>query len=264
MSQEPKPIEIVQMPDLGGKAILVTGASTGIGAAVARGLAEQGARVAVHYNASAEAARTLVDLITAAGGTAVAIRGDLAAEGESERVVEEAARMLNGLDGLVNNAGGMLGRVPTPEQTDAHYEKVMNLNARSVLAATRAAHPHLKKSRGFIINTTSIAARNGGAGGSVLYAGAKGFVSTITRGHAREFAADGIRVNAVSPGVIATLFHERYSTPEHLEAARRTVPLGRLGTAEDCVGAYLFLASAALSGYVTGQVIEVNGGQLMP
>ena len=89
-------------------------------------------------------------------------------------------------------------------------------------------------------------------------------MSTITRGHAREFAADGIRVNAVAPGVIDTPFHERYSTPAQLEAARQTIPLGRLGTAEDCVGAYLFLASAALSGYVTGQIIEVNGGQLMP
>lgn len=264
MIEEPKPIEIVQMPDLNGKAILVTGASTGIGAAVARGLAEQGARVAVHYNSSAEAARTLVDLIIAAGGTALALRGDMAVDGESERIVEEAAQKLNGLDGLVNNAGGMLGRVPTLEQTDAHYEKVMDLNARSVLAATRAAYPHLKKSRGFIINTTSIAARNGGAGGSVLYAASKGFVSTITRGHAREFAADGVRVNAVAPGVITTPFHDRYSTPEQLEAARGTIPLGRLGTAEECVGAYLFLASAALSGYVTGQIIEVNGGQLMP
>ena len=98
----------------------------------------------------------------------------------------------------------------------------------------------------------------------MLYAAAKGFVSTITRGHAKELIGKKIRVNAVSPGVITTPFHERYSTPEGLEAIRKTIPAARLGTAEDCVGAYLFLASEALSGYIVGQIIEVNGGQLMP
>ncbi len=264
MSDEPKPLEVIRIPDLDGKAVLITGASTGIGAAVARAYAEQGARVAIHYNSSEDAAAQLADLITAAGGTALLVHGDLSKGGETERVVEEVADAFGGLDGLVNNAGGMLGRVPTSAMTDAHYEEVMNLNARSVLAGTRAAHPHLKKHGGFIINTTSIAARNGGAGGAILYAASKGFVSTITRGHAKEFAGDGIRVNAVAPGVITTPFHERYSTKEQLEAMRGTVPMGRLGTAEDCVGAYLFLASPALSGYVTGQIIEVNGGQLMP
>ena len=89
-------------------------------------------------------------------------------------------------------------------------------------------------------------------------------MSTITHGHAKEFAPDGIRVNAVSPGVIATPFHERYSTAEQMSAMKQTVPLGRIGTPEDCVGTFLFLASDRLSGYITGQVIEVNGGQLMP
>ena len=257
-------LRAIRIPDLAGKAILVTGASTGIGAAVALALGQQGARVAVHYNASPEPARAIADAIGRDGGTAVLVRGDMSQDGKSEAVVEEAARALGGLDGLINNAGGMLGRVPFAEMTDAQYERVMNLNARSVLAATRAAVPLLKRTRGFIINTTSIAARNGGAGGATLYAASKGFVSTITHGHAKEFAGLGIRVNAVAPGVITTPFHERYSTPEQLETARKTVPMDRLGTAEDCVGAYLFLASETLSGYMTGQIIEVNGGQLMP
>ena len=115
-----------------------------------------------------------------------------------------------------------------------------------------------------MINTTSIAARHGGGPGSTIYAAAKGFVSTITRGHAKELVGFGIRVNGVSPGVITTPFHERYSSPEQMEAMRGTVPMGRLGSSEDCVGAYLFLASETLSGYITGQIIEVNGGQLMP
>ena len=264
MDQTSRVMEAIRVPDLDGRAVLVTGASTGIGAAVARAFAQQGAKVAIHYNRSHDAAAELGDMIAAAGGTAVLVGGDVSAEGETERVVAEAARAFGRLDGLVNNAGGMLGRLATAAMTDDHYARVMDLNARSVLAATRAAHPHLKRQGGFIINTTSIAARNGGGGGAILYAAAKGFVSTITRGHAKEFAADGIRVNAVAPGVIATPFHDRYSTPEQMEAMRATVPMARIGTPEDCVGAYLFLASAALSGYVTGQVIEVNGGQLMP
>ena len=257
-------LRALRVPDLDGKAVLVTGASTGIGAAVAVALGRQGARVGVHYNENAEAAGKVAAAVTEAGGKAVLVQGDMGAEEVSERIVEAAAQHLGGLDGLINNAGGMLGRVPFTEMTDAHYERVMNLNARSVLAATRAAVPHLKRQGGFIINTTSIAARHGGGPGSTLYAASKGFVSTITRGHAKELIGFGIRVNAVSPGVIATPFHERYSTAEQLETMRKTVPMQRLGTAEDCVGAYLFLASEAFSGYITGQIIEVNGGQLMP
>ena len=256
--------EAVRIPDLAGKAVLITGASTGIGAVVARAFARQGAKVAIHYNASRDEATSLADGISAAGGTAMLVQGDLSQDGETERVVDEAAKRFGQLDGLINNAGGMLGRVPTAEMTDEHYRRVMDLNARSVLAATRAAHPWLKRQGGFIINTTSIAARNGGGNGAILYAAAKGFVSTITRGHAKEFVGDRIRVNAVAPGVIATPFHDRYTSPDQLEQQRKTIPMGFVGGPEHCIGAYLFLASEALSGYVTGQIIEVNGGQLMP
>jgi 3-oxoacyl-[acyl-carrier protein] reductase len=117
---------------------------------------------------------------------------------------------------------------------------------------------------GAIINLSSIAARHGGGPGSVVYAAAKGFIATATRGWARELAKDRIRVNAVSPGVILTPFHDRYSTPEQLAAMQATIPMDRLGAAEECVGAFLYLASGEMSGYVTGQIIEVNGGQYMP
>jgi len=252
------------IPDLAGKIILITGASTGIGAALASAFAGQGARIGLHYHASAAAAASLADTISAAGGEAFLVRGDVADSREVARIVDETANHFGGLDGLINNAGLMLGRVAYSAITDAHYEAVMNLNARSVIVACRCAIPWLKRNGGFIINTSSIAARNGAGGGAGLYGSAKAFVSNVTRGMAKELIADRIRVNAVAPGFIATPFHERYSTPAQVEAAVQTIPMGRVGTAEDCVGAYLFLASAALSGFIIGQVVEVNGGQLMP
>jgi 3-oxoacyl-[acyl-carrier protein] reductase len=117
---------------------------------------------------------------------------------------------------------------------------------------------------GSIINLTSVAARNGGGPGASLYAGSKGFISTATRSFAKELVGKRIRVNAVAPGVIATPFHDKFSTPAQLESMRMTIPMGRLGTADECVGAFIYLASDTLSGYVTGQIIEVNGGQYMP
>lgn len=254
----------LSIPDLARKTVLVTGASTGIGAAVAIALGGQKARVGVHYNSSADAAARVVESIAEAGGEGFAVKGDFSRSTEVKRVVAETIEHFGGLDGLINNAGGMLGRVPYAEMTDEQYDAVMDLNGRSVLAACVAALPALKKNGGFIINTTSIAARNGAAGGAGLYGSSKAFVSNVTRGMAKEFISDGIRVNAVAPGVILTPFHERYSTQAQLDTMLATIPQGRLGVSEDCVGAYLFLASQSLSGYVIGQVIEVNGGQLMP
>ena len=220
----------VRVPDLAGKAVLITGASTGIGAALARAFAQQGVKVGLHYNASRQLAEQLAEELTSTGAKVHLVQADVSQEGESERVVHEAAEAFGQLDGLINNAGGMLGRIATEQMTDAHYERVMSLNARSVLAATRAAHPWLKKQGGFIINTTSIAARNGGGNGAILYAASKGFVSTITRGHAKEFVGDRIRVNAVAPGVIATPFHERYTNAEQMELQRKSIPMGIVGT----------------------------------
>lgn len=254
----------VKIADLAGKAVLITGASTGIGAALARAFAAQGSKVILHYNSSTQAAEALADEIARAGGEARLVKGDFSKSVEIRRVVDEAAAAFGGLYGLINNAGGMVKRVPYAEATDDDYDAVMDLNARSVIAATRAALPHMKANGGFIINTTSIAARNGASAGAGLYGSSKAFVSNVTRGMAKEFIEFDIRVNAVSPGVIHTPFQDRYALPGQLESAPSIIPQGRLGYAEDCVGAYLFLASPTLSGYIIGQVIEVNGGQLMP
>ena len=178
---------------------------------MARGFAEQGARVAIGYHSSADQAHALASEIKAAGGEALAVKGDVADPKACARIVAETTARFGRLDGLINNAGLMLGRVHSLEATDEHLQAVINLNSSSVIWVTRAAVPWLERQGGFIINTTSIAARNGGAGGAMLYAAAKGFVSTITRGHAKELIGKKIRVNAVSPGVITTPFHDRYT-----------------------------------------------------
>ena len=253
------------IPDLKSKVVLVTGASTGIGAATAKGFAANGARVMVHYNASKAEAGAVVAEIIAAGGEAALVQGDISDRSVPARIVADTVKHFGRIDVLINNAGGMLGRKWLGEMDDAHYDRVMDLNVWSVVAFMREVAPLMKaQGGGNIINVSSIAARHGGGGGSVLYASAKGFISTFTKGMAKELIGANIRVNAVSPGTISTPFHERYSTVEQLEAGRKTIPQGRLGIAEDCVGTFLFLASDSLSGYLVGQVIEVNGGQYMP
>lgn len=251
------------LEDLKGKRALVTGSSTGIGAAVVRELARLGVSVAVHGNKNAEAAEAIAAEIRAAGGRAVVVIGDVGKSGEAARIVAEAVKGLGGLDILINNAGAILERVTNAGFDEAMYEKVYSLNVRSVLAVTKAAYPHLKAAGGgSIINTGSIAGRFGGFMGSTVYASAKAAVHSITRNAAREFAEDKIRVNVVAPGFIITPFHDK--TPESVrQAAAAQIPMRRLGTAEDCVGAYVFLASNSMSGYITGQIIDVNGGQLM-
>jgi 3-oxoacyl-[acyl-carrier protein] reductase len=250
----------MKIDDLGGKRVLITGASTGIGAAVARAFAGQGAKVVIHYaHAEAEAQALATEI-----GAAACLQADLTRRGEARRLVEAAVKPLGGLDILINNAGSLVRRDPTETIADDVVDDILALNVRSVLEAIQAAVPHLAKQPGSaIINVGSIAGNNGGGPGSGIYAGAKAFVHNLTRHFAGDLADRGIRVNCVSPGVIATPFHAK-TPPERMEAMRLTTKLGRIGTPEDCVGAFLFLASNQLSGYITGQNIHVNGGQLMP
>ncbi|MEO5805531.1 SDR family oxidoreductase [Devosia sp.] len=252
------------IPDLAGKAVLITGASTGIGAALALAFAAQGAKIGVHYNSSLEKAEAVVRQIEEAGGRAILVKAEAGSTAEMAAAVAATAQAFGRLDGLINNAGGMVGRTLYQDMSDAYYDQVMDLNARSVVMTAQAAIPHLKINGGFIINTTSVAARNGASNGAGLYGSSKAFVSNVTRGMAKELIPFDIRVNAVAPGVIETPFHERYSTEAQLKAQLATIPAARLGVSEDCVGAYLFLASKQLSGYMIGQTLEVNGGQLMP
>src|ERR671916_2126914 len=222
----------------------VTGSSTGIGRAVAEALARDGRRVAVHYNASEAEAREVAEGISSFGGEAMLVGGDVSDSGEVGRMVREIEGRFGRLDVLVNNAGSLVERRGLAEMTEDLWDRVMDVNLKSVFLCSRAVLPMMKRQgAGRIINVTSVAARNGGGPGSVAYATAKGGVSTLTRAMAKELVSDGVLVNGIAPGVIATPFHERFTPPEVRDQIAQGIPLGREGTAEETVGAVLFLGS---------------------
>src|SRR6476659_241274 len=249
--------------DLKGKVALVTGASSGIGRATAEMLAANGARVAINFHRNhtgAEGARTQ---ITGAGGSAIVVQADVTRAREVQSLVEQTVAEFGPIDILVNNAGSLVERLRILELTEERWDEVIDLNLKSAFLCCRAvAGSMMDRKTGAIVNVSSIAGRNGGALGSIHYSTAKGGVITFTKGLAKELGAFGVRVNAVSPGVIDTPYHEQFSSPEMMKTYAGMIPLGRVGTPAEVGNVICFLASDA-AGYLAGETIEINGGMFM-
>ena len=243
---------------LAGQTALVTGASRGIGRAVALELANAGATVAVNYARSATAAEEVVAQILATGGSAYALKADVSQEEQVEQLIAAVLERSGSLDVLVNNAGitrdGLLMRMKTDD-----WQAVLDLNLSGVFFCTRAiTRTMLKQKRGRIINITSVVGLMGNAG-QANYAAAKAGVIGFTRSTARELASRGITVNAVAPGFIATDMTKDLKADELLNA----IPLGRYGQPQEVAGAVRFLAADPAAAYITGQVLQVDGGMVM-
>lgn len=266
--------------DFTGKVVLVTGASSGIGRATAELFGRCGASVAINYHSNRTGAEEAVAAISSNGhgrfvgnadgaavGTAtvaaMAVQADVTQTSEIARMVREIEEGLGPVDILVNNAGSLVERLKTLELTEERWRDVMDLNATSAFFAAKAVIPKmLEKGAGVIVNVTSIAGRNGGAPGSIHYSSAKAAMLTMTKGLAKEFAAQGIRVNAVSPGVIDTPYHETFTAREVWNNMSNVIPMGRVGRSDEVASVIAFLASDAAS-YLCGETIEINGGLLM-
>lgn len=247
------------MHSLNGKVAIVTGGTRDIGRSCSVKLAEVGAKVVVNYHSSKEAGDETVALIEKAGGTALLVKGDMTQKADVDNLVAETVKAFgNDIHVLVNNVGGLIARKKLPEMDEAFLNHVMTLNVNSTFLATQAVVPHMPAGSA-IVNLASLAGRDGGGGGASAYSMAKGAVITFTRSMAKELGPQGIRCNALCPGMIDTTFHDTF-TPD---AARRnveaTVPLRRQGHPDDCADTVIYLASDA-SSYITGANIDINGG----
>ena len=191
------------------------------------------------------------------------MKADVRKKGDCLAIVAEAEKSFGPVDILVNNAGSLVGRQPLPDLTEAHWHEVMDLNLTSVYLCTQAVVGSMKaRGRGTVINVTSIAAHNGGGPGAGPYAASKAGLIALSKNFAKELAPAGIRVNLISPGVIDTPFHERFSSPEAMAAFVKSIPMGRVGKSEEVASVVAFLCSDGAA-YLCGETIEINGGMFM-
>jgi 3-oxoacyl-[acyl-carrier protein] reductase len=247
---------------LEGMNILVTGSSTGMGAAAAEGFAKAGASmVGVHYNKSKEEAKATVAHVEEAGSKALLLQADVTKEDQARAMATKFVEAAGGvMHVLMNNAGDSGPWCKLEDMTTELWRHVFKLNVDSLMWITQTCLPALKAANGAtVINVGSIAGRNGGGPGGVTYAAAKATTHYLTMGWAKELSPYKIRVNGIAPGVIETPFQERHSSQEKLAEVASRTPLNRNGRAVDVVGACILLASNAGS-FMTGETIDINGG----
>jgi 3-oxoacyl-[acyl-carrier protein] reductase len=245
--------------ELKNKVALISGGARDIGKAISIRLAAQGAAVALNYYDNPDDAAETVKVIQQAGGKAIAIQGDMTKFSDAERFVAEARNAFGqNINILINVAGGLVGRKSLAEMDEAFWDFVINLNLKSVFLLTKAAVPYMVDG-GAIVNFTSQAARDGGGPGATAYAAAKAGVLNFTRSMAKELGSRKIRVNAVSPGMINTTFHNTFTRTEVRQKVASMTPLGREGEANEVADLVAYLASDN-SSFVNGESVEINGG----
>lgn len=244
---------------LAGQTAIVTGGGRDIGRACAIKLASEGANVAINYFSSSEGADSAVAEITAAGGKAFALQGDLNRQAGVDALVARTVAEFGGVNVLVNNTGGLIARKKIAEMSLDHWNAVMELNLTSTFLMTKACLPNM--ATGAIVNLASQAGRDGGGPGSVAYAASKGAVMTFTRGLAKELGPN-IRVNAVCPGMIDTDFHNIHTADAARKGFEAAAPVKRQGVSDDVANLVLFLACDE-SAFITGANVDINGGMFM-
>jgi 3-oxoacyl-[acyl-carrier protein] reductase len=249
------------MGNIRGKNAIVTGTSQGIGAAIAKALVEAGCNICMHWFHSDETPDEIKKLAESMGQKAFCLKADLTKDADAIGFMAESARLLGSIDILVNNSGGLVQRRTLGEIDTEFWEKVFDINLKTLMLVTREALPWLNKTDGSsIINIASLAGRQGGHPGSLAYATSKGAVLTWTRALSRELAPQAVRVNAIAPGFIeATAFHDTFTSRESAQNTIRNIPLGRAGRPEDVARAAVFLASE-FDGFITGETLDINGG----
>jgi 3-oxoacyl-[acyl-carrier protein] reductase len=244
---------------LTGKVAVVTGASKGIGASIAKHLAAEGAAVVVNYASSKAGADKVVDEITSSGGKAIAVQADVAAKTDIERLFAETKAAFGQLDILVNNAG-IYDMSPLEQITEEHFHKQFNLNVLGLLLTTQEALKHFGPAGGSVINTSSIVSTWGPSGASV-YSATKAAVDAVTRSLGKELGSRNIRVNSINPGMVETegTHSAGITESDFRKQTEATTPLGRIAQPQDIAPAVVFLASSD-SSFITGETLYITGG----
>ncbi|MEP1032631.1 glucose 1-dehydrogenase [Ekhidna sp.] len=244
---------------LKGKVAVVTGGARDIGRVICIKLAQEGAKVVINYFGSDKDSEATLVAIKEAGGEAITVKADITKQEDIDNMIAKSKEAFGGqVDVLVNNAGGLFARKTIEEIDEDFYNLVMDVNFKGTVFVTKAFKPLMREGAS-IINLASQAGRDGGGGGSAIYASSKGAVMALTRNWAKEFGPQGIRINAICPGMIATKFHDDFTKDEVRKNVANATPLRREGKAEEVADLVAYLAGPE-SSFMTGNCVDINGG----